>query len=70
MKKRLSDEELIYCLELVVDTKEGTYDLLEASWLESTNEWIINRGDLIIVDGLDENYAYRLLDFFQGECDE
>lgn len=70
MKKRLSNDELVDCLKLVVDTKESTDDLLEVNWLESTDEWIINRGDLIIVDGLDENYAYRLLDFFQGECDE
>jgi hypothetical protein len=72
MGRKLTTEELVKCLDLVVETKkENSDELLELNWLESTNEWVINRGSVIITDNLyNESYAHRLLDLLQGECDE
>lgn len=43
---------------------------LEVNWLETTDEYVVNRGETIIADGLTEGQAQRLLDFLEGECEQ
>lgn len=51
-------------------TMKDSDEPLQASWLETTDEYVIHRGDNIIADGLTEGQAQRLLDFLQGECEQ
>lgn len=53
-----------------IETKQDSDELLEMNWIESTDEYCVNRGSFIIVDGLEEQEAYDLLDELQAECDE
>lgn len=43
---------------------------LEYTWLESTNEYVINVGSVVIVDGLTEEAAEGLHDLLLGELEE
>lgn len=56
--------------EIALDTKNGDSNPLEVSWLETTNEYVINRESIIIIDGLREQEAYQILDKLQGVCNE
>ena len=53
-----------------IESKQWSDDLLEMNWIESSDEYCVNRGSYIIVDGLEEQEAYDLLDEFKAECDE
>ena len=39
---------------------------LEVNWLETTDEWVVNKGNVIIMDGLEENDAYRYQAILEG----
>lgn len=66
----MTTEEILGYIQLAKETKEHSDEPLEASWIESSDEWVVHRGSTIIAEGLKENPALRLLDFLQGECDE
>lgn len=64
------NEKLLQYIEWAKSTKEDNDNLLEVNWLETTDGYVINRGDTILVDGLEEQQAYNLLDQLQAACDE
>ncbi len=43
---------------------------LEVNWLESTDEWVVNKGNTIIMDGLTEVEAYRYEDILSAYNNE
>lgn len=63
-------EKMIEYIDLAIESKENSDELLEANWLETTDEYVINRGELIIVDGLTEQESWYILDELQGACNE
>lgn len=43
---------------------------MEINWLESTDEWVVNRGTYIIADGVRSEYAAgQLLHYLEGELE-
>lgn len=42
---------------------------LEVNWLETTNEYVLNCGNYIVVDGLKEKEAEQILDLLVGELE-
>jgi hypothetical protein len=62
---------------LAKESKDYSNEELEVNWLEplkpsdrTGKEHCVNRGSLVIADGLEEQEAYRLLDELQAVCGE
>jgi uncharacterized paraquat-inducible protein A len=66
MKNKLA-EYVEIAREAVADTPDERF---EVNWLETTDEWVVNHGYTIIVDGLEsEQEAESLLDAIEGELE-
>lgn len=49
-------------MDMVEDEEDVVLDQLQANWLESTDEYVVNFGDEVLFDGMTEEEAERLRD--------
>ncbi|PGO60666.1 hypothetical protein [Priestia megaterium] len=68
--RQIKPFEKILAIAKAKETKKHSDELLESNWIETSNEFVINRGETIIIDNLTELQAEELLDIMQAECNE
>lgn len=49
-------------MDMVEDEEDVVLDQLQANWLESTDEYVVNFGDEVLFDGMTGEEAERLKD--------
>jgi hypothetical protein len=70
LEKHFRDMAIMIGRLRAIESKQWNDELLEANWIESSDEYCVHRGSYIVLDGLTEREADDFLDDFQAECDE